>query len=93
MFKNNKILKFVLYIFIVLFIIFGLIRYSLANFFIAHALGEYNGIFYSNSKEAFENSYKKGFRQFEADLTKTSDGRVVCFHAYSPKIYEKLHIK
>lgn len=93
MFKIRKILKPILFILIVILIIFSAYRFCLANFFIAHALGENNGVFYTNSKEAFINSYKKGFRQFEVDLTKTTDNKVVCFHAFNQKIYENLHIK
>lgn len=49
--------------------------------YIAHALGEYNGIKYSNTKDAFENSYKMGFRFFEVDLTITPDDEIIAFHS------------
>lgn len=49
--------------------------------YIAHALGEYNGIKYSNTKDAFEHSYKTGFRFFEVDLTITPDNEIVAFHS------------
>ena len=89
--------KFISKVFIILFtlviVVFFSWRFYVGNFLIAHALGEYNGAFYTNSNEAFENSYKRGFRQFEVDLTKTTDNKVVCFHAYNQEIYEKLHIE
>ena len=91
--KINKILKPILFVFVLILLIFSTYRFCIANFLIAHALGENNGVFYTNSKEAFINSYKKGFRQFEVDLTKTTDNKVVCFHAFNQKIYENLHIK
>lgn len=50
---------------------------------IAHALGEIDGIDYTNSKEAFLSSYEKGIRLFEMDLTQTSDGVWVCRHSWS----------
>lgn len=47
---------------------------------IAHAMGSVNGVDYTNSKEAFEQSYKKGYRVFEIDLSFTSDNRIVLWH-------------
>lgn len=47
---------------------------------IAHAMGSVNGIDYTNSKEAFEQSYKKGYRVFEIDLSFTSDNKIVLWH-------------
>ena len=91
--KINKILKPILFVFVLILLIFSTYRFCIANFLIAHALGENNGVFYTNSKEAFENSYKKGYRQFEVDLTKTTDNKVVCFHAYNADIYNDLKIK
>lgn len=48
--------------------------------FIAHAGGEVDGYKYTNSLEALNNSYKKGFRLFELDIIKTSDGEYVAAH-------------
>lgn len=48
--------------------------------FIAHAGGKINGYFYTNSKEALDQSYKKGFRMFELDFLKTSDNKFVAAH-------------
>lgn len=47
---------------------------------IAHAMGDIDGIRYSNSLEAFQLNYSKGFRVFEVDLMLTADGKVVAFH-------------
>lgn len=49
--------------------------------YMAHALGGVENTKYTNSKEAFENSYKKGFRFFEVDLTITPDGEIIAFHS------------
>jgi Glycerophosphoryl diester phosphodiesterase len=47
---------------------------------IAHACGAYNGIAYTNSLNALESNYEKGFRVFEVDFSLTSDKEVVLFH-------------
>lgn len=47
---------------------------------IAHAMGNINGVNYTNSKEAFYNSYKKGYKVFEVDLSLTSDKKIVLWH-------------
>lgn len=46
----------------------------------AHALGGLDGYTYLNAKESFEESYRKGYRLFELDLSETSDGVWVCRH-------------
>lgn len=51
--------------------------------FIAHAMGEIDGISYTNSLEAFTENYNKGFRIFEVDLIMTSDNRLVAKHDWS----------
>ncbi len=48
--------------------------------FIAHAGGEIDGKIYTNSKEALDLSYKKGFRLFELDIIKTKEGKFVAAH-------------
>lgn len=48
--------------------------------FIAHAGGAINGDTYTNSLEALNLSYKKGFRLFELDIIKTSDNVFVAAH-------------
>jgi glycerophosphoryl diester phosphodiesterase len=49
--------------------------------FVAHAFGSpADGPIYTNSREAFEASYAKGFRAFETDLVRLKDGRIVLAH-------------
>ena len=48
--------------------------------FIAHAGGKINNEIYTNSKEALDLSYKKGFRLFELDIIKTKDGKYIAAH-------------
>lgn len=50
------------------------------NTLIAHALGSYDNVKYSNSFEALYNSHKRGMKYFEVDLSLTGDGDLVCFH-------------
>lgn len=59
------------------------------NKYMAHALGGINGQAYTNSKEAIENSYKKGMKLFEVDVKLTSDEKLVCVHGWSKKDYEE----
>ena len=48
--------------------------------FIAHAGGSVDKLKYTNSLEALDLSYKKGFRLFELDISETSDGHFVATH-------------
>jgi len=48
--------------------------------YIAHAGGVIDGFKYTNSEEALEFSYKKGFRLFELDIIQTVDGEYVAAH-------------
>lgn len=48
--------------------------------YIAHAGGEVNGVKSTNSLEALNQNYKKGFRMFELDIVETSDGKYVAAH-------------
>ena len=50
------------------------------NRYIAHAGGEVNGVKSTNSKQALDQNYKKGFRLFELDIIETSDGKLVAAH-------------
>lgn len=47
---------------------------------IAHAGGAVYGYRRTNSKEALDASYQNGFRYFEIDLERTSDGEIVLIH-------------
>lgn len=55
------------------------------NRLIAHALGGINGHRYTNSLEAFQYNYDKGYRVFEVDFTLTSDEKLVARHGWSDK--------
>ncbi len=48
--------------------------------FIAHAGGMVDGQTYTNSLEALNENYGKGFRLFELDILKTKDGKYVSIH-------------
>ena len=48
--------------------------------YIAHGGGSINGYTYTNSLEALNLSYEKGFRLFELDIIKTIDGKYVAAH-------------
>lgn len=48
--------------------------------FIAHAGGAIDGFIYTNSIDALDLSYSKGFRQFELDIVQTSDSVFVASH-------------
>lgn len=50
------------------------------NRFIAHAGGTIDGKTYTNSLEALNHNYNKGFRLFELDIIETSDGKFVAAH-------------
>lgn len=50
------------------------------NRFIAHAGGTIDGHTYTNSLEALNLNYKKGFRLFELDIVKTSDNIYAATH-------------
>ena len=52
--------------------------------YVAHALGELDGITYTNSKEAFEHSYSLGIRVFETDVCLTLDKVPVMCHEWGP---------
>ena len=53
---------------------------------IAHAGGGIEEVDYTNSIEAFENSYQKGIRTMEIDFQITSDDRMVCLHYWETQI-------
>ena len=48
--------------------------------YIAHAGGEVNGVKSTNSLEALNENYKKGFRLFELDIIETADNKLVAAH-------------
>ncbi len=69
------------YIFILFFLISGCREGQKPDFsLIAHAGGGYKGKTYTNSLEALDFNYEKGFRLFEIDFIWTSDKQLVCLH-------------
>ena len=54
----------------------------------AHALGQVDDHTGTNSLEAFQASYARGYRLFECDLAMASDGRVVLRHDWSDGMQE-----
>ncbi len=58
---------------------------------IAHAGGGINGLTYTNSLEALEENYKKGFRFFEIDLDISSDDVIILYHC--SECYKKPSLK
>ncbi|KIL45798.1 hypothetical protein KP78_21470 [Jeotgalibacillus soli] len=50
---------------------------------IAHAAGGIKGKDYTNSEEAFINSYNNGYKLIEVDLSLTSDGKLVARHGWN----------
>jgi glycerophosphoryl diester phosphodiesterase len=48
--------------------------------FVAHALGAIDGYLYTNSLEAFQRNYGRGFRVFECDLVRLADGTALVAH-------------
>lgn len=60
--------------------------------YIAHALGGIDGKTYTNSPQALEHNYKKGFRVFEVDLDLSSDGEVIAWHSFDKKSLKDMGI-
>lgn len=56
---------------------------------IAHAAGAVCGYTYTNSLDALDSSYARGFRYFEMDFSWTTDGKLVLLHDWSimPKYF------
>ncbi len=50
---------------------------------VAHAGGAYKGLAYTNSLQALDENYAKGFRLFEIDFLTTSDGKLICRHDWN----------
>lgn len=50
--------------------------------YIAHAGGKINGEVYTNSIEALDLSYEKGFKIFELDIRRTKDSKFVAVHEW-----------
>ncbi|MGG6312884.1 phosphatidylinositol-specific phospholipase C/glycerophosphodiester phosphodiesterase family protein [Paenibacillus macerans] len=61
-----------------------------AHRMVAHAMGEIEGLTYSNCYEAFIDNYDKGFRVFEVDLLLSSDGRLIARHEWGESFTKQL---
>ncbi len=64
--------------------------WHLENPVVAHALGQIEGRYETNSREAFLHSYDQGIRVFEADFQLTSDGILVVRHDFEQISYYNL---
>jgi len=51
--------------------------------YVAHAGGAYQGLDYTDTLNALNQSYAKGFKYFEIDFDWTTDGFLVCLHDIS----------
>lgn len=51
--------------------------------YIAHAGGEVDGIASTNTLDALNQNYKRGFRMFEMDINETKDGKYVAAHDWN----------
>jgi len=58
---------------------------------IAHAGGGIGGQTYTNSLEALNLNYQKGFRFFEIDLSWTHDGKLVAIHDWEDDFRRRFH--
>ena len=62
------------------------------NRYIAHALGGVGGKTYTNSPQALEHNYNKGFKVFEVDLDFTSDDELIAWHSFDKDSLKKMGI-
>ena len=62
------------------------------NRYIAHALGGVGGKTYTNSPQALEHNYKKGFKVFEVDLDFSSDGELIAWHSFSKSSLKEMGV-
>lgn len=61
--------------------------------YVAHAGGGYKGITYTNSLEALNYNYKKGFRLFEIDFLWTKDKELIALHSWGTTFKELFGFK
>lgn len=62
------------------------------NRYIAHALGGVGGKTYTNSPQALEHNYNKGFKVFEVDLDFTSDNELIAWHSFGKDSLKEMGI-
>lgn len=60
---------------------------------VAHAMGDIDGHYYTNTLEAFNKHYEAGTRVFEVDFSLTSDNKLVCTHGWSDHKINRLFIE
>ena len=60
---------------------------------VAHALGGIDGYTYLNSKEGFEDSYRRGMWFIETDLFFSADGKLICSHGFKEADAERMGIE
>lgn len=63
----------------------ALCLWPLPSIRVAHAGGGLPEGIYCNCREAFDRSYARGFRWFEADFSTTTDGQIVLLHDWGPE--------
>lgn len=83
--NRNIVILSIIYLSLSIFTMFKYIEFQKPiledNVLISHAMGEIDGYYYTNSLEAFENSYyNRGSRVFEVDLSLTKEGVLVARH-------------
>lgn len=64
-----------------------------SNSLIAHAGGEISKMRYTNSLEALNHNYRKGFRYFEIDFEWTSDDNLVAIHDWNKSVIRLFEAK
>ena len=60
---------------------------------VAHAMGDIDGHYYTNTLEAFNKHYEAGTRVFEVDFSLTSDNKLVCTHGWQDHKINRLGIE
>ena len=60
---------------------------SNSSIYVAHAGGRADNLRYTNSLEALNSSYDRGYRYFEIDLAETTDGQLVLMHDWDISVH------
>lgn len=68
----------------------GMVAHAMGGLRIQSADGKSHVYAYTNTLEAFEQNYSKGYRIFEVDLIPTSDSQLVARHDWSKGLYKHL---
>lgn len=97
--KNRLLVVFMISILFISGFLYINLEYKYFDFeknmpqYIAHAGGQINGIFYSNSLNALESNYQKGYRFFELDFNWTKDNKLVLIHDWDETFNELFEVK